>query len=214
MKILKWAILLLVIIPGLSFWLDITDSEVLQIEQIVREDFEEATGYDIDHKVEVNRNRDRRWSCSSDRLLINPKGMKTKHELVMVIAHEMAHALQYSMNSSHRYSSLYTDFWKIRFSLDNPFVLYSSINREDEDTIVDDSYSVSRYGRSDIHENFAESVNYYLFAREAFKEKAMYSEAMLLQYNVINTLFKWRYYADWDVSWAYEDTWDTTLLYN
>lgn len=210
----KYLILLLLIIPWLSFWLDITDSEVLQIEQIVRQDFEEATWYDITHAVEINREHDRRWSCSNTRLLINPERIKTREELVLIIAHELWHALQYSMNSSTTYSNIYTDFWLAWFSLDNPFVLYSSINREDEYNIIDDSYSVSRYGRYDIHENFSESLVYYLFAREAFKEKARHSNVMLIQYNLMNRLFNWYYYADWDASWAYKDTWDTTLLYN
>ena len=163
----------------------------------------------------------RRGSANWSTITINLWGMKYDNEFFQVMSHEMWHivdlwGLQWS---SRKKSSVFTEFNKSVFAIDDPSLEYYKYSRTSEKVrkswMTKEDFC-SWYGMSDPFEDFAECHNLYLNHHDYFRKLAMNNSTVKDKYNFMANLYGWKYINDSEVK--YEDrensyrVWDTTKI--
>ena len=163
----------------------------------------------------------RRWSANWDTVTINLWWMSYNNEFFQVISHEMWHIVDLwglQWNSTKK-SSIFTEFDKSVFSIDDPSIEYYKYSWSSEKVrknwITREDFC-SWYGMSDPFEDFAECHNLYLNHHDYFYKLALSNNTIKNKYNYLSNLYGWKYindsevkYEDWDSSYR---VWDTTKI--
>lgn len=163
----------------------------------------------------------RRWSANRDTVTINLWWMNYNNEFFQVISHEMWHIvdLWWLQWKSTKKSSIFTEFDKSVFSVDDPSIEYYKYSWSSEKvrkTWITREDFCSWYGMSDPFEDFAECHNLYLNHHDYFYKLALGNNTIKNKYNYLSNLYGWKYindseakYENWDSSYR---VWDTTKI--
>ena len=163
----------------------------------------------------------RRGNANRDTVTINLWWMTYDSEFFQVISHEMWHIvdLGWLQWTSRKKDSIFTEFGKPVFALDDPSLDYYKYSRASE-TVRKGSMGredfCSGYGMSDPFEDFAECHNLYLNHHDYFRMLAMNNSTVKKKYNYFSNLYGWKYINDSEAK--FEDrnnsyrVWDTTKI--
>ncbi len=165
----------------------------------------------------------RRGYATWDDVVINLWFVKSYTEFFELLTHEMWHIVDLWMVRwfKNQKSSIYTEFGKSVFELDDPSIVYYKISWQSEkvrkaDAVREDF--CSGYGMTDPFEDFAECHNWYLNHNAIFKELAKNNEQLKKKYNFFANLYNWNYWfnatldlkkIEYNKSWR---PWDTTTM--
>ena len=131
--------------------------------------------------------------------------------------HEMWHVfdLWYLKSKEKKIISNFKD-WTQKIYADDPSVEFYSFCFKDEFTLnwkCETKDFASKYSKTDVFEDFAESFLLYIENNKSFKEMAVNSEIMEKKYNFFKKYFweidSWKYF--WQKKW--KRVWDLTLAY-
>jgi len=120
-------------------------------------------------------------------------------EFLRVLVHELGHIVDFRNlegQNSYLKNNVYTEFGKKVFAIDDPSIDFYSISWINENTRSRSAtYKdfVSGYSMSDIFEDFAETINFYLNYKSIFQELTKQSDALLAKYNFIDSIFGGQY---------------------
>lgn len=136
-----------------------------------------------------------------------------------VLTHEFGHIIDLGVLqglSKHK-DTKYTEFGKIKFSIDDPSLEYYRYCREGENirkSEVKKSDFCSGYGMTNPFEDFAECHNLYLNNKQLFRKMAMESIIMRNKYNYFANLFDHQSLMDNLHPLLYNEwrPWDTTVI--
>lgn len=136
-----------------------------------------------------------------------------------VLSHEFGHIVDLGLlqGLSKGKDFSFTEFGKVRFSLDDPSLEYYRYTRESESVRKAEAKKsdfCSGYGMTNPFEDFAECHNLYLNNKELFQLMARESSVMKSKYNYLANLFDGRVLADNKYPLLYPQ-WrprDTTLI--
>ena len=160
----------------------------------------------------------RRWSANRDTVTINLWWMSYNNEFFQVISHEMGHIvdLWWLQWTSIKKSSIFTEFDKSVFAIDDPSIEYYKYSWSSEKVrkswITREDFC-SWYGMSDPFEDFAECHNLYLNHHDYFYKLALSNSTIRNKYNYLSNLYWGKYindseakYENWDNSYRVRDT--------
>ena len=163
----------------------------------------------------------RRWSANWNTITINLWWMKYDNEFFQVISHEMWHIvdLWWLQWVSSRKSSIFTEFDKAVFSIDDPsleYYKYSWTSEKVRKSWMTKEDFCSWYWMSDPFEDFAECHNLYLNHHDYFRKIALNNSTVRNKYNYFSNLYWWKYinnsetkFEGWSDSYR---AWDTTRM--
>lgn len=176
------------------------------------------------YSLRLNKSQDwRRWYAWHRTVTINMKTIKSKKELFEVITHELWHIIDLWIRTwySSIKNEIYTEFWEVSFSLDDPSIAFYELDWKNENTRKKwSSFKnfVSWYWVSDPFEDFAECVNMYLNHYAVFKYMASTNYILSQKFETMKTIF-WNKYIFLDnknltkiKKDPYRRPWDTTKM--
>ena len=168
-----------------------------------------------------NKTWARRGSANWNTVTINLWWMKYDNEFFQVITHEMGHIvdLWWLQWSSNNMSSIFTEFNKTVFAIDDPSLEYYKYSRSSEKVrkswMTKEDFC-SWYGMSDPFEDFAECHNLYLNHHDYFRKIALNNSTIKNKYNFLANLYWWKYINNSEADYEQRDTshrvWDTTKI--
>ncbi len=136
-----------------------------------------------------------RGYSSRNQIILDTKAMNGYSEFLQVLVHELGHITDFRYlvgTESNPKDTSYTEFGKKTFPIDDPSLDFYSLSRINENTRNRSaSYKdfVSGYGMSDIFEDFAETMNFYLNYRTLFQQLSKQSDILLAKYSFVDSLF-------------------------
>ena len=154
----------------------------------------------------------RRGSANRNTITMNLGWMQYDNEFFQVLSHEMGHIvdLWWLQWISSKKSSIFTEFGKSVFAIDDPSLEYYKYSRSSEKIrkswMIKEDFC-SGYGMSDPFEDFAECHNLYLNHHDYFRKIALLNQTMKNKYNFFSNLYGWEYINNSEVK--YEDRDDT-----
>ena len=154
----------------------------------------------------------RRGSANRNTITMNLGWMQYDNEFFQVLSHEMGHIvdLWWLQWISSKKSSIFTEFGKSVFAIDDPSLEYYKYSRSSEKIrkswMIKEDFC-SGYGMSDPFEDFAECHNLYLNHHDYFRKIALINPTMKNKYNFFSNLYGWEYINNSEVK--YEDRDDT-----
>ncbi|HKL43685.1 MAG TPA: hypothetical protein VJ892_00205 [Candidatus Absconditabacterales bacterium] len=165
----------------------------------------------------------RRGYATWDDVVINLGGVRSYTEFFELLTHELGHIVDLGMvrGFKNQKSSIYTEFGKKVFELDDPSIRYYKISWQSEKVRKSEAIRedfCSGYGMTDPFEDFAECHNWYLNHNAIFKELAKNNELLKQKYNFFANLYNGAYWfnASEDLDKIqYNDSWrpwDTTRM--
>ncbi|MFA7284801.1 MAG: hypothetical protein WC004_03180 [Candidatus Absconditabacterales bacterium] len=140
-----------------------------------------------------------RGYSSRNQIVLDTKIMNGYSEFLRVLVHELGHIVDFRNlegQNSYLKNNVYTEFGKKVFAIDDPSIDFYSISWINENTRSRSAtYKdfVSGYSMSDIFEDFAETINFYLNYKSIFQELTKQSDALLAKYNFIDSIFGGQY---------------------
>ncbi len=160
---------------------------------------------------------------NEEKMFIYLDSISNNAEYREILTHEMGHVVDLGVlrGQNPQKSKIFTEFWEIKFSIDDPSILFYQISRRWEKlTLRGVTYKdfVSWYSLNDIFEDFAESFNFYLNHYESFKTLSKYSPILKSKFQYFKKLFDGEYiksdiltaqYFEQNPNWR---PWDTTKL--
>ncbi len=161
----------------------------------------------------------RRWWATWSKITINLDSFTDLSQFWQVLTHEFWHIVDLWVLNWNSWSkdSDYTEFWKVKFSIDDPSLEYYKYSWNSEDirksSAVEKDFC-SDYWMSNPFEDFAECHNLYLNNRKLFRSMAAESSILKNKFNFFANLF------DNEILWDYNSQhlyvgwrpWDTTAL--
>ena len=130
--------------------------------------------------------------------MLNLGYVTSNAEFLKLVNHEMGHILDLGIlqGTDNTESSIYTEFGKSVFALDDISLKYYALSRDNEtirrSTAVKKDFC-SGYGMSDPFEDFAECLNLYANNNTLFKTFALNNAIMRKKFNFIAGLFDAKY---------------------
>lgn len=143
-----------------------------------------------------------RGYSSRNQIILDTKIMNGYSEFLKVLVHEIGHIIDFRNlegRNANLKSNVYTEFGKKVFAIDDPSIDFYSISWINENTrsrTATYKDFVSWYSMSDIFEDFAETINFYLNYRDIFQTLSQQSEALSAKYQFVDSLFGWQYFND------------------
>lgn len=170
-------------------------------------------------------NGTRRGYATWTDVVLNLWSVATRQEFLELISHELGHILDLGMlnGTDNTKDTLYTEFSKAVFALDDLSLSFYKLSRESErirkaNSSKDDF--CSGYGMSDPFEDFAECRNLYLHHNTFFKLIAKANSTLRQKYNTIASRYEGNYISKtniYDITNYKKDSkyrpWDTTRIY-
>lgn len=154
---------------------------------------------DVIDSMEISKlNGDRRWYATRDSIIFNLWSVKSQKEFIQLTTHEMGHItdLGYIQWSSSKKDKNYTEFGKVKFSIDDLSLSFYKISRSKE-TIRKSAAKkkdfCSGYGMSDPFEDFSECFNLYTNHNSFFRQIAKTNTILKKKYNFIASIFDGQY---------------------
>lgn len=164
-----------------------------------------------------------RWSADWNSVTIHLWAVKSYVEFLWLISHELWHVVDLWVVQwySSEKSTVYTEFWKSVFTVDDPSLSYYSLSWDSETVRKSEATKedfCSGYGMTDPFEDFAECHNMYLNHNDIFKNWARVNEVMKQKYNFFANLYggKFMFSSASDLSKFNSDNnwrpWDSTKM--
>ena len=165
----------------------------------------------------------RRWFANRSTVTLNLWSVKSYTEFMELVTHELWHIVDLWVIKwySSKMDSVYTEFGKKVFAVDDASLEYYALSWQSENTRKSTSQKAdfcSSYGMSDPFEDFAECQNLYLNHNAIFKAWAQQNDIMKQKYNFFANLYggKYMFASSADVS-RYNVTswwrpWDSTRM--
>ena len=151
------------------------------------------------NSIEISKvNGNRRWYATRDSIIFNLWSVRSQKEFIELTTHEMGHItdLWYVQWSSSKKDKNYTEFGKVKFSIDDLSISFYKLSRSNE-TIRKSSMKkkdfCSGYGMSDPFEDFAECFNLYTNHNSLFRQIAKTNTTLKKKYNFIASIFDGQY---------------------
>ena len=178
---------------------------------------------DIKQKFQIltinNASWKRRWGANAKKITINLDSFWDTSEFWQVLTHEFWHVVDLWVlcGKSKKINNQYTEFWKAKFSVDDPSLEYYEYSWDSETIrsakVVKKDFC-SGYWMSDPFEDFAECQNLFLNNRKLFQTMAKESSIMKNKYNYFANLYDNQILFDWWSKMQYEGwrPWDTTVI--
>ncbi len=161
----------------------------------------------------------RRWGATWSKITINLDSFTDISQFWQVLTHEFWHIVDlWVLNgNSLAKNSDYTEFWKVKFSIDDPSLEYYKYSWNSEDirkSTAQEKDFCSQYGMSNPFEDFAECHNLYLNNRKLFRTMASESSILKNKFNFFSNLFDYQILWDNNTWFPYDwwRPWDTTVL--
>lgn len=136
-----------------------------------------------------------------------------------VLTHEFGHVVDLgALQGKSKYkNSDYTEFGKVKFSIDDPSLEYYRYSREAEEIRKNSALKkdfCSGYGMTNPFEDFAECHNLYLNNASLFRQMAKESSVMKNKYNYLANLFANQKLQDnaHPLLYVQRRPWDTTVI--
>ncbi len=149
-------------------------------------------------KLNKNKSQEQRWYTIWNEINIDTKLIKTYKEFLWVITHELWHVFDLAVLQwkSKQKNYNFTEFNKIKFSIDDPSITYYKLSRQNEHK--KNKWSVtydfcSRYGATDPFEDFAECFNLYINHQAIFKTIAQDNQILKHKYFYFDYIFGKKY---------------------
>ncbi len=173
--------------------------------------------------LKIYRNdEERRGSAWHTNVKINVEKIATPREFWEVLTHEFGHTIDLGViqGQASQKDPLFTEFWNIEWSIDDPSLLFYDISRENENVRKDSaSYKdfVSGYAMKWVYEEFAESINLRFNHNALFAELAKSNPILAKKYTFFNDLYGGDYFKsdnkNFDIMANEKRPWDTTKLH-
>ena len=161
----------------------------------------------------------RRWGATWSKITINLDSFTDISQFWQVLTHEFWHIVDlWVLNgNSLAKNSDYTEFWKVKFSIDDPSLEYYKYSWNSEDirkSTAQEKDFCSQYWMSNPFEDFAECHNLYLNNRKLFRTMASESPILKNKFNFFSNLFDYKILWDNNTWFPYDwwRPWDTTVL--
>jgi hypothetical protein len=161
----------------------------------------------------------RRWGATWSKITINLDSFTDISQFWQVLTHEFWHIVDlWVLNgNSLAKNSDYTEFWKVKFSIDDPSLEYYKYSWNSEDirkSTAQEKDFCSQYWMSNPFEDFAECHNLYLNNRKLFRTMASESPILKNKFNFFSNLFDYQILWDNNTWFPYDwwRPWDTTVL--
>lgn len=148
----------------------------------------------------------RRGSANRDTITLNLWNMDYESEFFQVISHEIWHIvdLWWLKWTSSKKSSIYTEFNKEVFAIDDPsleFYKYSRSSEKVRKSWMTKEDFCSGYGMTDPFEDFAECHNLYLNHHDYFQKIALTNSTVKNKYNYLSNLYWWNFINESEASY-------------
>ena len=149
--------------------------------------------------IEINKgNGERRWYADRTSVVFNLWSVQSRKEFIELSTHEIGHItdLWYIQWSSSQKDKNYTEFNKIKFSIDDISLSFYKLSRDKETIRKAEAKKkdfCSGYGMSDPFEDFSECFNLYTNHNSFFKQIAKTNTVMKKKYNFIAGIFAGKY---------------------
>ena len=161
----------------------------------------------------------RRGGATWTRITINLDSFTDIAQFWQVLTHEFWHIVDLAvLNGGSRTMNYdYTEFWKVKFAIDDPSLEYYKYSWDSEDirqSLAHEEDFCSQYWMSNPFEDFAECHNLYLNNRKLFRSMASESSILKNKYNFFANLFDNQVLWDNKTALLYDGwrPWDTTVL--
>jgi len=166
---------------------------------------------------------DRRWYATKEKIEINIDLLDSYTEFLNIITHELGHIYALSMIqwSNKQLDPYYTEFGKPYFPKDHEAINYFQYSRLKENISKSSARKddfCSGYGKTNIHEDFAECFVTYIMHHDLFAYRAQNDDIMAKKYNFFNKQFdgNFLFHGSSDLSRARANNskrpWDATKL--
>lgn len=162
----------------------------------------------------------RRWGATAERIRINLASLGAPEEYWGVSSHEFWHVVDlWALRGLSKYKDQnYTEFGKVKFSVDDSSLEYYRLSWDSESIRKETSEEkdfCSRYGMTNPFEDFAECHNLYLNNRQLFKTMTNESWVLRQKYLFLANLFDNQVIQEGKSPLLYAGwrPWDTTVLY-
>lgn len=136
-----------------------------------------------------------RWYSSRNQIVLDVKSMLSYSEFMQVMIHELGHITDFRYlvgDDTSPKNNQFTEFSKVVFTVDDPSLEFYELSWVSENTRKrSSSYKdfVSGYGMSDIFEDFAETLHFYMYYNQIFQELTAQSATLETKYQFMNELF-------------------------
>lgn len=161
----------------------------------------------------------RRGWATWTRITINLDSFTDVSQFWQVLTHEFWHIVDLWVldGDSRNMDYDYTEFWKVKFPVDDPSLEYYKYSWDSEDIRQSSALEkdfCSEYWMSNPFEDFAECHNLYLNNRKLFRSMASESYTLKNKYNFFANLFDNQILWDNKTALLYDwwRPWDTTVL--
>ncbi len=161
----------------------------------------------------------RRWGATWTKITINLDSFTDISQFWQVLTHEFWHIVDLWVLNGNSLSknSNFTEFWKVKFSVDDPSLEYYKYSWTSEDirkSTAQEKDFCSQYWMSNPFEDFAECHNLYLNNRKLFRTMAAESPILKNKFNFFANLFGYQILWDNSTEFPYNwwRPWDTTVL--
>lgn len=138
-------------------------------------------------------NEKKRWYATKHSIVINIYNL-SESEFFEVLVHEIGHIIDLAIieGKSTILNNFYTEFWDVRFAIDDPSLSYYALSRESEKikkkwSPIEDFCTV--YGSQNPFEDFAECFNLYVNHHDYFAKLTATNHTLLAKYRFIESLF-------------------------
>ena len=162
----------------------------------------------------------RRWGATAERIRINLASLGAPEEYWGVSSHEFWHVVDlWALRGLSKYKDQnYTEFGKVKFSVDDSSLEYYRLSWDSESIRKETSEEkdfCSRYWMTNPFEDFAECHNLYLNNRQLFKTMTNESWVLRQKYLFLANLFDNQVIQEGKSPLLYAGwrPWDTTVLY-
>jgi len=131
-------------------------------------------------------------------IVLNIKKNTDYKQFLEVLTHELWHVVDLWILkwSSYRKSSIYTEFGRKSFSIDDPSIKFYSLSWNSEKIKNPYTYAkdfVSGYALTDPFEDFAETFNMYINHNALFLKMTKESNVLKKKYAFVHKYMKWNY---------------------
>lgn len=140
----------------------------------------------------------RRWYATWNTVVFNLYSIIDIIEFRNLVSHELGHILDLGnlQGTKRTKSTIFTEFNKPVFAINDPSLYYYNISRNSER--VRKSWATKKdfcsgYGMTNPFEDFAECFNLYINHQSFFRFIANKNKSLALKYNFIATLLQWNY---------------------
>lgn len=161
----------------------------------------------------------RRGGATRKRITMNLASMGDPSEFWGVLTHEFGHIVDLGVLNgiSKIQNGNYTEFGKVKFTIDDPsleYYKYSRISENIRSKTAKKKDFCSGYGMTNPFEDFAECHNLYLNNKQLFKTMARETPTMKNKYNFFANLFDNQVMQEGTQDLLYPEwrPWDTTVI--